>query len=158
MEPIIPAPSFPFSSSSTRPKVRTARLRKGWESCGECQRQKTICRFRDEAAACERCTKHRLACTFHTDQDGRQSSTSRRRFEEMRAERDTLVELFQALKNSSDADIAPLLDLIRSKASLADIRLHLDNDRSQHRQQRSSPPNVEDKSSTLVENAEHANQ
>lgn len=76
----------------------------------------------------------------------------------MRAERDTLVELFQALKNCSDADIAPLLDLIRSKASLADIRLYLDNDRSQHRQQRSSPPNVEDKSSTLVENAEHANQ
>ncbi|PYI12868.1 hypothetical protein BO99DRAFT_300811, partial [Aspergillus violaceofuscus CBS 115571] len=80
------------------------------------------CRLRDKAAACERCTEHRLACTFDTDQDGRRDLISQERIEDMRAERDTLVELFQALKNSSDANIAPLLDLIRSKASLGDIR------------------------------------
>ncbi|PYI29482.1 hypothetical protein BP00DRAFT_231552 [Aspergillus indologenus CBS 114.80] len=156
MQPIIPAPSFPSFSPSTRPKVTAACVRKGSAACGECQRQKTICRLRDKAAACERCIEHRLSCAFDTDQDGRRTPASQQSVEDMRAERDTLVELFQALKNSSDANIAPLLDLIRSKASLGDIRLYLENTRSDRQRQSSISSSLGDQSPAVVENSEHA--
>ncbi|PYI13270.1 hypothetical protein BO99DRAFT_64168 [Aspergillus violaceofuscus CBS 115571] len=82
----------------------------------------------------------------------RRKSAYKKRIEELTEERDTLLQLFQTLQDSSDADSTTLLKLIRSKSSLSNIQLYLD---TKHQQQRSKSAETVDSSQISTETDRH---
>ncbi|PYH41008.1 Zn(II)2Cys6 transcription factor domain-containing protein [Aspergillus saccharolyticus JOP 1030-1] len=152
MQSLAPAPSSIISTPSLGPKVSAVRVRKASAACGECKRLKTKCIFRDKAAACENCTKRHLSCTLDLDRDMRRKSAYKKRIEELTEERDTLLQLFQTLQDSSDANSTTLLKMIRSKSSLSNIQLYLS---TKHQQQRSKSAETVDSSQISTETNRH---
>ncbi|OJJ97427.1 hypothetical protein ASPACDRAFT_80335 [Aspergillus aculeatus ATCC 16872] len=131
MQPLAPAPSAreggrgyltPPTNMSLPPQ------RKASMACGECKRLKSKCRVRDGATSCDRCTKQKLQCIFDLDDDGRRRLAHKRKIERLEEERDLLLQVVHSLRDSSDAKAAQLLNLVRSKAPLGELKLYMDQD------------------------------
>ncbi|OJJ95245.1 hypothetical protein ASPACDRAFT_36771 [Aspergillus aculeatus ATCC 16872] len=121
-----PNPNPPSESLVSVPK-----LRKASAACTHCKRQKARCQIADGATACERCTKRELSCAFELDDDMRRKLAHKRKIESLEEERDVLLQLVQTLQDSPDAKATQLLNLIRSKAPLDEIKLYMDHNVSE---------------------------
>ncbi|PYH45573.1 Zn(II)2Cys6 transcription factor [Aspergillus saccharolyticus JOP 1030-1] len=102
--------------------------RKASIACSECKRLKSKCRVRDGATVCDRCTKQKLPCIFDLDEDGRRRLAHKRKIERLEEERDLLLQVVHSLRDSSDTKAAELLNLVRSKAPLGELKSYLDQD------------------------------
>ena len=70
---------------------------------------------------CLHCQNTNTECVFNSDLDGRRRITLKRKIESLEQDRDLLMHLVDNIRNDNKS----VLDLIRSNASLSDIRLHL---------------------------------
>ncbi|RAH76607.1 hypothetical protein BO86DRAFT_404540 [Aspergillus japonicus CBS 114.51] len=122
-----PNPPNPNPNLPSEPSVAVPKLRKASTACSHCKRQKARCQIPDGATACERCTKRDLSCIFEQDEDMRRKLAHKRKLEKLEEERDVLLQLVQTLQDSPDAKATQLLNLIRSKAPLGEIKLYMDH-------------------------------
>ncbi|RAL03710.1 Zn(II)2Cys6 transcription factor [Aspergillus ibericus CBS 121593] len=148
MQPIAPAPPRTAAPSFSAPNASVPRLRKASVACRECKRTKARCQFSDGAAACDRCTKRHLSCTFDLDEDMRRKSAHKRKIGKLEAERNDLLQLVQTLQDSSDAKAMQLLDLIRTKAPLSELKLYMDHNISPPERETTPPLAVYNQTST----------
>ncbi|GLA66804.1 hypothetical protein AtubIFM54640_009390 [Aspergillus tubingensis] len=132
MQPIAPAPQRPATSNpSSTPNASVPRLRKASAACRECKRSKARCQIREGASQCDRCTERRLSCVFDLEEDKRRKLAHKRKILKLEEERDDLLQLVKALQNSSDSKAIQVLNLMRSKAPLSEVKLYIDNDNSE---------------------------
>ncbi|PYH71025.1 fungal specific transcription factor domain-containing protein [Aspergillus vadensis CBS 113365] len=104
-----PATSNPFST----PNASVPRLRKASAACRECKRSKARCQIRDGASQCCRCTERRLSCVFDLEEDKRRKLAHKRKIVKLEEKRDDLLQLVEALQNSSDSKAIRVLNLMR---------------------------------------------
>ncbi|OJZ85230.1 hypothetical protein ASPFODRAFT_61906 [Aspergillus luchuensis CBS 106.47] len=132
MQPIAPAPLRPVTSNpSSTPNASVPRLRKASTACRECKRTKARCQIREGASLCDRCTERRLSCVFDLEEDKRRKLADKRKIVKLEEERDDLLQLVKTLQNSSDSKAMQVFNLMRSKAPLSEVKLHIDNDISE---------------------------
>lgn len=65
------------------------------------------------------------------EEDKRRKLAHKRKIVKLEEERDDLLQLVKALQNSSDSKAIQVLNLMRSKAPLSEVKLYIDNDNSE---------------------------
>lgn len=75
---------------------------------------------------CRNCEENSLYCEVNDETDGRRRTALKRKVEDLEQDREFLVKLVEALRND-DQHALQLFNLIRSNASLDDIRLAVEN-------------------------------
>ncbi|KAL9617570.1 MAG: hypothetical protein Q9160_007640 [Pyrenula sp. 1 TL-2023] len=86
------------------------------------------------------CTACKHQCVFVHESDGRRSTQIKRKLEEFERDSDLLHQLLETIRHSQDTNVAQIVSLIRSNASLNEISLCVQqqrNDDYQSRQRRS---------------------
>ncbi|RAL14755.1 Zn(II)2Cys6 transcription factor [Aspergillus homomorphus CBS 101889] len=145
MQPLAPAPSRKSAHGAMPPPPTHLSFppqRKASMACSECKRLKSKCRVSDGATSCDRCLKQKLSCVFDLDEDGRRRLAHKRKVEKLEEERDTLWQVVHSLRDSPDAKAAQLLNLVRCRAPLSELKLYIDQHASEHdRQELGLPPN-----------------
>ncbi|RAK99904.1 C6 transcription factor [Aspergillus ibericus CBS 121593] len=106
----------PSSSLPPQRKVSTA--------CSSCRSRKARC---SGTAPCDWCTKHNLACRIDESTDSRRKINIKRRIESLEGDCDVLTRILESLRNSGVTRMRSLLQLIRSNASLEELRLFVDD-------------------------------
>lgn len=86
---------------------------------------------------CRNCEENSLFCEVNDETDGRRRTALKRKVEDLEQDREFLVKLVEALRND-DQHALQLFNLIRSNASLDDIRLAVENRLMEPFQQSSS--------------------
>lgn len=86
---------------------------------------------------CRNCEENSLYCEVNDETDGRRRTALKRKVEDLEQDREFLVKLVEALRND-DQHALQLFNLIRSNASLDDIRLAVENRLMEPFQQASS--------------------
>lgn len=100
---------------------------------------------------CEKCQQKGTACIFSEEDDGRRKVAIKRRQEAVDQDRETLYSLVKALRDGGDRNVAQLLGLIRSGASLEEIRSCIDQQLEALGQSDRPPtPDLEEIQSVLV--------
>ncbi|PKY01065.1 C6 transcription factor [Aspergillus campestris IBT 28561] len=114
------APAPPGIAASTdsqrRKNVGTA--------CKACKARKLKC---TGMVPCANCHKSRLECTLDTTADRRRRGALKRKIDELEDKEDLLVRLVGVLRESGNRRAYPLVNLIRSNASLPEIRYYIDH-------------------------------
>lgn len=77
---------------------------------------------------CANCTKHNLVCTLNQAADKRRRGHMKRKIDLLEDKEDLLIGLVGILRESGNRRTIPLLNLIRSNASLAEIRHYIDHE------------------------------
>ncbi|KAL4963641.1 fungal specific transcription factor domain-containing protein [Aspergillus stella-maris] len=80
------------------------------------------------STTCVRCTAEKSECVFDVATDQRRRVGQKRKVEDLEQERDVLLELLEALRDSPNNKSMQLLNLIRSNASLQEIKLFMDHE------------------------------
>lgn len=75
---------------------------------------------------CQNCVKNDLECTIDRSSDKRRRGGIKRKLETLEDRKDLLLNLVAMLRDSGDRSVLQLLDLIRSNASLAELKFYLD--------------------------------
>lgn len=76
---------------------------------------------------CANCLKSRLECTLDSTADRRRRGALKRKIDELEDKEDLLVRLVGVLRESSNRRSFPLVNLIRSNASLPEISWYIDH-------------------------------
>lgn len=76
---------------------------------------------------CANCLKSRLECTLDSTADRRRRGALKRKIDELEDKEDLLVRLVDVLRESGNCRAYPLVNLIRSNASLPEIRYYIDH-------------------------------
>ena len=95
----------------------------------------------------QNCIKNDLQCTVDRTSDKRRRSGIKRKLETLEDRKELLLDLVAMLRDSGDRSVLQLLDLIRSNASLAELKFYLDE---QHRALRAKQPDCNRKSSQVL--------
>ncbi|RMJ27952.1 Transcription factor [Aspergillus sp. HF37] len=92
-------------------------------ACSECKTRKQRCRG---GPPCENCVKAGSECVVDETTDKRRKVADKRKVADLEDKESLLFDLVRILRHSDSAKSAQLLDLIRSNASLREIRSFLD--------------------------------
>lgn len=76
---------------------------------------------------CQNCLKNHIECTVDRSNDKRRKSVVKRKLETLEDRKDLLLNLVRTIRDSGDRRTLQLLDLVRSNASLAEIKFHLND-------------------------------
>ncbi|KAF9895330.1 hypothetical protein FE257_000234 [Aspergillus nanangensis] len=117
--PLAPAP--PGLNTSNDPHQRRKNV---GTACLACKARKLKC---TGAAPCANCIKSRLECTLDQAADRRRRGALKRKIDQLEEKEDLLVRLVGVLRDTGSSRTVPLLNLIRSNATLAEIRYYLDH-------------------------------
>lgn len=77
---------------------------------------------------CGNCIKSRIECTLDHTADKRRRGALKRKIDQLEEKEDLLIRLVEVLRESGNSRTGPLINLIRSNASLAEIRYYLDHE------------------------------
>lgn len=75
---------------------------------------------------CDNCCKMQVVCVIDENSDNRRRSTLKRKLDSLEDDRELLIRLVEALRDSGDSRISALLNLIRSNASLSELKSYID--------------------------------
>ncbi|PLN86437.1 C6 transcription factor [Aspergillus taichungensis] len=116
--PLAPAPPGIAAStdSQRRKNVGTA--------CKACKARKLKC---TGMVPCANCLKSRLECTLDSTADRRRRGALKRKIDELEDKEELLLRLVGVLRESSNRSAIPLVNLIRRKASLPELRWYIDH-------------------------------
>ncbi|CBF80748.1 putative C6 transcription factor [Aspergillus nidulans FGSC A4] len=92
-------------------------------ACSSCKARKLKC---TGAPPCANCLKSRLECTLDETADKRRRGVLKRKIDKLEDKEDLLVRLLEFFRESSNRSTIPLLNLIRSHASPAEIRFYIE--------------------------------
>ncbi|KAG2412986.1 hypothetical protein HFD88_010545 [Aspergillus terreus] len=118
--PLAPAPpgvTTANDSHQRRKNVGTA--------CLACKARKLKC---TGVVPCGNCIKSRIECTLDHTADKRRRGALKRKIDQLEEKEDLLIRLVEVLRESGNSRTGPLINLIRSNASLAEIRHYLDHE------------------------------
>ncbi|KAL4802520.1 hypothetical protein BDV18DRAFT_62412 [Aspergillus unguis] len=118
---------LPVPSLTTRPGppggVVRPRAKKASIACAECRRRRSKC---TGGIPCDRCRGDKTACVVNEDSDRRRKGVLERRLELLERDRSLLSVLIESLQQANELEASRVLDVIRSRSSLDDIREFLD--------------------------------
>ncbi|KAH8691636.1 hypothetical protein BGW36DRAFT_304596 [Talaromyces proteolyticus] len=134
LHPLIPAPGKNHNQRAWPVVPRRVRAKNASRACSECQKRKIKCIGTNP---CRNCEENSLFCEINDETDGRRRTALKRKVEDLEQDREFLLRLVEALRDD-DQHALQLFNLIRSNASLDDIRLAVEN-RLTDRFPRSSP-------------------
>lgn len=80
---------------------------------------------------CQNCLKNRIECTVDRNNDKRRKSGIKNKLERLEDRKDLLLSLIRTIRDSGNRRTLQLLDLVRSNASLAEIKFYLDESPAQ---------------------------
>ncbi|OKL57382.1 hypothetical protein UA08_07414 [Talaromyces atroroseus] len=122
---LVPAPwnSNPEGERSQTVLPRRVRPKNASRACNECQKRKIKC---VGSNPCKNCHENSLYCEINDETDGRRRFALKRKVEDLEQDRHLLLGLVEALRDD-DYHTMQLLNLIRSNASLDEIRLAVYN-------------------------------
>lgn len=83
------------------------------------------------ATAVPELRKNRIDCTVDRSSDKRRKRGVKRKLETLEDCKNLLLSLVGMLRDSGDRSVLQLLDLIRSNASLAELKLYIDDQRAE---------------------------
>ncbi|KAL4894869.1 hypothetical protein BDV59DRAFT_175146 [Aspergillus ambiguus] len=116
LAPAPPGVTTANDSQQRRKNVGTA--------CLACKTRKLKC---TGVVPCANCIKSRLECTLDYTADKRRRGALKRKIDQLEEKEDLLIRLVDVLRESGNSRTGPLINLIRSNASLAEIRYYLDH-------------------------------
>ncbi|KAE8313847.1 hypothetical protein BDV41DRAFT_246749 [Aspergillus transmontanensis] len=93
-------------------------------ACSACKARKLKC---TGTAPCANCVKSRLECTLDQTLDKRRRGALKRKIDQLEEKEDLLFRLVSVLRESGNRSTIPLLNLIRSNASLPEIQYYLNH-------------------------------
>ncbi|GAB1198566.1 hypothetical protein APSETT444_007892 [Aspergillus pseudonomiae] len=93
-------------------------------ACSACKARKLKC---TGTAPCANCVKSRLECTLDQTLDKRRRGALKRKIDQLEEKEDLLFRLVNVLRESGNRSTIPLLNLIRSNASLPEIQHYLNH-------------------------------
>ncbi|KAF7586365.1 hypothetical protein BBP40_009031 [Aspergillus hancockii] len=93
-------------------------------ACSACKARKLKC---TGTAPCANCVKSRLECTLDQTADKRRRGVLKRKIDQLEEKEELLIQLIGILRESGNRRTVPLLNLIRSNATLAEIQYYLDH-------------------------------
>ncbi|KAK1148200.1 hypothetical protein N8T08_010846 [Aspergillus melleus] len=94
-------------------------------ACLACKARKLKC---TSNSPCANCAKNGLECTLNQAADKRRRGHMKRRIDLLEDREDLLIGLVGVIRESGNRRTIPLLNLIRSKASLSDLRHYIDHE------------------------------
>ncbi|KAL3460126.1 hypothetical protein BJX64DRAFT_193163 [Aspergillus heterothallicus] len=120
-------PIAPLGENEERPQFpRVQRRRKASTACNECRKHRSKCRVSDGASQCERCVQNKTECVVDATEDLRRKIAQKRQVQDLEEDRKLLYQLLEtvadAVGETSDSYITGLVDLIRNRASLDELR------------------------------------
>ncbi|RHZ47722.1 putative C6 transcription factor [Aspergillus thermomutatus] len=92
-------------------------------ACSACKTRKLKC---SGTSPCTNCIKNNVECTFDAGADKRRRGVLKRKVTQLEEKEDILIRLVSTLRESGTRRTIQLLNLIRSNASLAEIKLYID--------------------------------
>ncbi|OJJ42822.1 hypothetical protein ASPZODRAFT_104512 [Penicilliopsis zonata CBS 506.65] len=96
-------------------------------ACTACKSRKCRC---SGGQPCDSCIKNNTPCVYDANSDNRRKVVLKRKIESLEDDRDLLVRLLGTLREDSNRRVVPLLNLIRSDASLDEIKEYIDHHHS----------------------------
>ncbi|PWY86774.1 hypothetical protein BO70DRAFT_333218 [Aspergillus heteromorphus CBS 117.55] len=117
--PLAPAPpgaNAALDAQQRRKNVGTA--------CATCKARKLKC---TGSVPCANCVKSKVECTLDRSADKRRRGALKRKIDQLADQEDLLVRLVGVLRESGNRRAAPLISLIRSEASLDEIRYYINH-------------------------------
>ncbi|PYH88014.1 C6 transcription factor [Aspergillus ellipticus CBS 707.79] len=117
--PLAPAPpgaNAALDAQRRRKNVGTA--------CAACKSRKLKC---TGSVPCANCVKSKVECTLDRTADKRRRGALKRKIDQLVDQEDLLVRLVGVLRESGNRRAVPLLNLIRSEASLDEIRYYINH-------------------------------
>ncbi|GAM37203.1 C6 transcription factor [Talaromyces pinophilus] len=122
---LVPAPwgNTPDGERSQAAMPRRVRPKNASRACNECQKRKIKC---IGSNPCKNCHENSLFCEINDETDGRRRFALKRKVEDLEQDRHLLLGLIEALRDDGYQS-TQLLALIRSNASLDDIRVAISN-------------------------------
>ncbi|KAE8375266.1 C6 transcription factor [Aspergillus bertholletiae] len=115
------APALPGTPGSNDAHPRRKNV---GTACSACKARKLKC---TGTAPCANCVKSRLECTLDQTLDKRRRGALKRKIDQLEEKEDILFRLVSVLRESGNRSTIPLLNLIRSNASLPEIQYYLNH-------------------------------
>ncbi|KAL4935617.1 hypothetical protein BDV06DRAFT_206638 [Aspergillus oleicola] len=125
LRPLAPTDPGVLRTDPPRPLMRRT---KASNACTACKRRKTKCIVHAGSENCVKCTAEKSECVFDATTDQRRHVGQKRKVEDLEQERDILLELLDALRDSPNNQSMQLLNLIRSNTSMQEIKLFMDHE------------------------------
>ncbi|CAI7654529.1 unnamed protein product [Penicillium pancosmium] len=123
--PIRPQPADE-SREPEKPEANTPKLVKNASSaCSACRRRKSRC---VGGVPCEPCRKGDTKCELDFDTDGRRRVAFKRKIQSLEQDRNLLLQLMETIRSDNTRTAPGVLNLIRSNASVSEVRQFLDPD------------------------------
>ena len=92
------------------------------EACEGCQRKRRRCTGNQP---CLLCLQSNIDCVFAAKPDGRRKDARKRKVEDMQNDSDLLYDLLRSIRDSDDAGMKQILSVVRSNASVAEVKVHI---------------------------------
>ncbi|KAE8152325.1 hypothetical protein BDV25DRAFT_151336 [Aspergillus avenaceus] len=115
------APAPPGTPGGNDPHQRRKNV---GTACLACKARKLKC---TGTAPCANCVKSRLECTLDQTADKRRRGVLKRKIDQLEEKEDLLIRLVSVLRESGNRRTIPLLNLIRSNATIPEIQYYLDH-------------------------------
>ncbi|KAL3462404.1 hypothetical protein BJX64DRAFT_139764 [Aspergillus heterothallicus] len=93
-------------------------------ACLACKSRKLKC---TGAPPCANCVKSRLECTLDESADKRRRGPLKRKIDHLEDKEEVFLRLMEIIRDGDNRRIVPLLNLIRSHASLPEIRFYIEH-------------------------------
>ncbi|KAL2816453.1 hypothetical protein BJX63DRAFT_387377 [Aspergillus granulosus] len=113
----------PVSSDSAANDSHKRRKNVG-TACLACKTRKLKC---TGAPPCTNCVKSRLECTLDESADKRRRGPLKRKIDHLEDKEEVFFRLLEIIRGGDNQRIVPLLNLIRSHASLSEIRFYIEH-------------------------------
>ncbi|PLB46427.1 hypothetical protein P170DRAFT_465950 [Aspergillus steynii IBT 23096] len=119
--PLAPAGN-PSKLPAPRPLVAKPARKNSSLACSECREKKTKC---IGGVPCTKCRERKTECIVNEASDKRRKLDLKRKIQSLEHDRDLLFQLVSTLRTDENRNASDVLNLIRSNASLDEIRLSL---------------------------------
>ncbi|KAL2857327.1 hypothetical protein BJY01DRAFT_202619 [Aspergillus pseudoustus] len=93
-------------------------------ACLACKTRKLKC---TGAPPCANCVKSRLECTLDESADKRRRGPLKRKIDHLEDKEEVFLRIMEIIRDGDNRRIVPLLNLIRSHASLSEIRFYIEH-------------------------------
>ncbi|RHZ57914.1 Zn(II)2Cys6 transcription factor domain-containing protein [Aspergillus thermomutatus] len=117
------APRTLLDTPTARPVAEESKIRRASTACAECKRRRTKCSAKLTGAPCSVCALHHRDCIIDKDADKRRKVAQKRLEEDLTYYREFVEQLLEALRHGKRACIDAIINVIRSGATLEEIRL-----------------------------------
>ncbi|KAL4804735.1 hypothetical protein BDV18DRAFT_142404 [Aspergillus unguis] len=94
-------------------------------ACSACKSRKLKC---SGVPPCDNCVKSRVECALDETADKRRRGALKRKIDQLEEKEHLLLRLLEYLRKSPDSLTIPLLNLIRSNASPAEVRFYIEHE------------------------------